>query len=107
MFAFNPVLAVLGIANLTTTGSLTVSSNVAMTTMVMAALTTVTGDLSVMTNALTNLSLAQLTTVTGDMTVSQNLFLRQCLVDAIKQHITTGPTNYTATQNSGTPNVCP
>ena len=41
------------------------------------------------------------------MTVRVNATLRQCVVDAIKMKITTGPTTYTATGNDGMPNTCP
>lgn len=43
----------------------------------------------------------------GALQVFDNTALRQCLVDAIKNALTTGPTTYNATGNNGMPNTCP
>jgi hypothetical protein len=74
----------------------------------MPALATVGGDLTILlNNTLTGLDFPALRTVSGALTVSDNSLLRQCVVDALKAQLTTGPASYTATGNNGAPNTCP
>lgn len=76
--------------------------------MSLPALTTVGGELVVQfCPALVGLSMPALTTVNGQMVVRTNPLLRQCLVDAIRLHITTGPSSYVTSGNDGAPIVCP
>lgn len=108
----NPVLTALELPALTTTegvaGDLSVFDNAALETISLPALTSVSGFLGVNTNpALTTLDLPALVSVGGAMQVVDNALLRQCLVDAIKNRLTSGPASYTAYGNGGTPNTCP
>ena len=91
----------------TTAGVIAIKSNAIMTS-VSAPLLTTSASIYITSNpALTTLTLSALTTVSGAMTVQLNAALRQCVVDAIKTKITTGPTTYTTFSNDGMPNTCP
>ncbi len=57
--------------------------------------------------ALTTLSLPLLRQCQGMMSVTKNQALKQCVVDGLKGQLTSGPTQYVASGNTGTPNTCP
>ncbi|MHB8873256.1 MAG: hypothetical protein ACYC8T_06175 [Myxococcaceae bacterium] len=102
-------LETLSLPALTTVGGeLSFYGNNWLTSISVPALTTVGGDLTVNSNfQLASLSAPMLTAVSGQLDVQNNRFLRQCLVDAIKTQLTTGPSSYTAVGNDGAPDTCP
>jgi|GEM_PF-5212735 len=129
-FIMDPALSSLGVPVLTTTHEIDIDTDPLLPTLSLPALQTTTGIIAIKTNstlasvsapllassaglymisnaALTSLTLPVLTTMSGDMTVQNNAALRQCLVDAVKTGLTTGPTAYTASGNNGMPNTCP
>ena len=111
---YNTALTSLHLPALQTCGGLAASTpldvhgNAALTSLSLPALTTASGGLAIATNAtLADLGLPALVTLRGSLSVTDNTMLRQCLVDAIKLRITTGPFIYTSSGNNGMPNTCP
>jgi hypothetical protein len=80
----------------------------ALTTISLPSLTTAQGGMELDSNwKVTALDLPALRTVNGSLSVTRNTALKQCLADALKTQLTTGPTSWSSSGNDGLPNTCP